>query len=101
MSEVDNLSWLRAKEMREAGSGYRDISRETGIPETTLKRRLDPDNYATVSNGMDPMNDGTFIERHKPRVVRQILDRRILNDAVKAFAKGDLLREELMELVTL
>jgi hypothetical protein len=43
--------------------------------------------------------DETFIEPRKPRVIRQIIDRRILSDAVKAFAREEITREELMELI--
>jgi hypothetical protein len=45
------------------------------------------DHKITDPHQMKRRPDRLFIERHKPRPIRKIIDRRILPDAVKAFAE--------------
>lgn len=102
MSEANILTWQqRARVLRIAGFSYDVISAQVSVHANTLKRLLDPEQYAVVSNGMDPVKDDSFIAPHRPRRIRQLIDRRILRDATVAFANGELRRDELMELVTL
>ena len=92
----------RASAMKAAGASNRAIARATGVNSRTVDRQIRPEAPLPANIAcMEPTNDSSFFERRQPRLVRQVLNRAAMPDALRQFARGEIKREELMKRISL
>jgi hypothetical protein len=87
-----NVPWhAKAREMRDRGCSLQQIADGVAVDRSRVSRLF------LTKDVLPQVAPDEFNESHKPRIVRQIIDRSALPRAFRAFAAGEIDRTELLK----